>query len=83
MIAAANNTADLMIQMSKFNKSVLKFIMLDYVFNYYRHNKDEFIQKSKDIVRESKQIVKIANKVCEAATDYKGLKTVSLSNNYE
>lgn len=53
-----------------------------FIVSLYRDNKEEFVQRSHDIVRESKEIVKMANKVCEAATDHKGLKTVSLSNIY-
>ena len=78
MVAAAKNMADLMIQMSEFNRSVLQYVM--FIDSLYSDKKEEFIDRSHDIVRESKLIVKMANKVCEAASDHKGLKTVSLSN---
>ena len=79
MVAAAKNMADLMIQMSEFNRSVLQYVM--FIDSLYSDKKEEFIiERSHDIVRESELIVKMANKVCEAASDRKGLKTVSLSN---
>ena len=50
-----------------------------FIDSLYSDKKEEFIARFRDIVRESERIVKMANKVCEAASDRKGLKTVSLS----
>lgn len=77
MITAANNMADLMIQMSEFSRYISSLFYYYVIVYNSGDDPEDFIQKVHLIVRESQEIVTLANSVCEAATDHRGLKKVT------